>query len=142
MSDQTPLTLADILKGADGVTVPVETSAIFLEEHGDVHMFIGHITEAEANRRLAAMDQSLSGLLTVRGDFTHRWGIFERHEDSCDALYDDLDELDEDALELCADDFCRCEDPWYARWVDEGTPGAIAVTTAFADANWDVEVTA
>lgn len=138
MSAQPALALADILKTKKG-TIPAEQAAIFLEEWGDVHLFIGHITQEEANRRLAAKDQTLSGLLTVRGDFAHRWGIFERHEDSCDALYDDTDELDEDDLELDADDFCRCEDPWYSRWVDEGTPGAIAVTTAFADADW-VEV--
>ena len=139
---QQPLALADVLKCGhdDHAPIPAEQAAIYLEANWDVHLFIGHITQDEANQRLAAKDQTLSGLLTVRGDFTHRWGVFERHEDGCDALYDYSDELDDDALELDADDFCRCEDPWYARWVDAGTPGAIAVTTAFADAHWDAEV--
>lgn len=141
--DQPLLSLADILSDKDGATVPAEQAALYLAEWGDVHMFIGHITQAEANQRLAAMDQTLSGLLTVRGDFNHRWAIFERHKDYCDALFDDHDEeLDEDALDLAPEDFCTCEDPWYARWVDAGTPGAIAVTTAFADANWDAEAVA
>lgn len=132
---QPPLTLADILTDKDG-TIPAEQAAIYLKANWDIHMFIGHITQAEANQRLAAMDQTLSGLLTVRGDFTHRWAIFERHEDSCESLEDEAWVVANGP----ADDLCHCEDPWYARWVDAGTPGAIAVTTAFADANWDAEV--
>jgi hypothetical protein len=135
-AEQPVLALADILTDKNGTVTPAEQAALYLEEWGDVHLFIGHITQDEANQRLAALDQTLSGLLTVRGDFTHRWAIFERHEDNCDALGEDEDELGEDELELDPDDFCRCEDPWYARWVDAATPGAIAVTTAFADADW------
>lgn len=137
-TDQQPLTLADILKSDDATSLPADQAALYLVENWDIHLFIGHIDIAEANRRLAAKDQTLSGLLTVRGDFTHRHAIFVRHEESCDALFDEEDDdLDPDDFHtLTPDDFCTCEQPWYAHWTEPSTPGSIAVTTAFADSAW------
>jgi hypothetical protein len=129
---QPPLTLTDILTNRDGAAEPAEQFVAFLPEHWDIHMVIGHVTEEEFNRRLAAIDHTLSGLQTVRGDFTQRWAVFERHEQECESLYPFIIAMDGDPNDMCR---CRADSraEWVVRWVDAGTVGAIAVTTASAD---------
>jgi hypothetical protein len=119
--------LADILRDRTGAPVPAESWTAHLEDHGDIKIFVGHIDQAEADRRLAARNQALSGLETVRGDVTHRWAVIERHDEDCDALSSEV------AIGGDPGDLCACDEPWYPRWVESGTPGAVAVTTAFAD---------
>lgn len=129
---QQPLTLANILKAHDDTPIPADRYAQYYGQH-ELTVFVGHIDTVEADRRLAVQDTSLSGLLTVRGDLTHRWAVAERHDqDACKyltllAIQDVLDDDDTPDPELD----CDCDDPWYLRWVDDPTtPGAIPVTTA------------
>lgn len=135
-TSQPPLALSDILTDRTGAPLPVEQFVAFLPEHWDIHLVIGHVTEEEFNRRLAAIDHTLSGLQTVRGDFTQRWAVFERHEEDCESLNPVVIAMGGDP-----DDMCRCRADsraeWSVRWVDPGTPGAVEVTTAFADADWN-----
>jgi hypothetical protein len=97
----------------------------FLADYGDLQLFIGHIDATEADRRLVGLDASLSGPLVVAGPVAHKWVVFQRHDDECQRRNPDA-----------GDDFdsCDCADfDWYPNNADAETPGAVAVTTVFAD---------
>lgn len=131
ITDQPPLALADVLKDRTGAPIVAEQFVAFLPEKWGIHLVIGHVTEAEFNRRLAALDLTLSGLQTVQDWFTQRWAVFERHEQNCESLYPFIIAMGGDPLDMCR---CRADSrsEWFVRWVDAGASGAIAVTTAFA----------
>ncbi|WP_381801106.1 hypothetical protein [Streptomyces niveus] len=108
-------TLDHVLAGT-----PAAEFVAHLADYGDVQLFIGHIDEAEANRRLAATENDLSGLLTIQGPLRHTWVAFGRHEAGCrDASRCDCGEAD-----------------WYPNPAEVDAPGAVAVTTGFADEEW------
>lgn len=104
---------------------PADEFVGFLADYGDLQMFIGHIDADEANRRLDNLDTSLSGPMEVAGPVTHKWVLFQRHDDACQHQNPNA-----------ADDFssCDCGDSdWYPNNADAETSGAVAVTTVFAD---------
>lgn len=152
----TYLPLNKILTGPKKRRIPVNEFATFLPDHGNVHLFIGHITKAEAQRRINAHETLHGGIRVSRTKVLKRvwtineepdayWVLFQRHEAGCDwislmndpdnclcgdpddCVCGDLDDLDE--FEDCE---CAEDADWYPNPVPAGTPGAVAVSTASA----------
>lgn len=122
------MTLAEVLVDDKGATFAPERFAPVLEEFADQTLFIGHIGKAEANGRLRALENDLSGLLTVQGKIRHNWVTFERHEDDCPERNVPMDD----------DPNCECgKEPWQVNRAKASTPGAVAVTFVFCDEEWD-----
>ncbi|MFJ1827453.1 hypothetical protein [Streptomyces sp. NPDC088178] len=119
------LTLDQVLTDGHGTQTPATEFVGFLADYGDLQLFIGHIDAAEANRRLSNLDDYLSGPMEVAGPVTHKWVLFQRHDDACQHRNPNA-----------ADDFssCDCGDfDWHPNTAGAETPGAVAVTTVFAD---------
>ncbi|MFB6977716.1 hypothetical protein [Streptomyces scopuliridis] len=113
------LTLAEVLVDESGAPVPADRFVAHLADYGDVQLFVGHIDEREADRRLQLAETELGGPLTIQGPLNRYWVLFQRHEADCSGAG------------------CECgEADWYPNPVEVGTPGAVAVTTGFADGEW------
>lgn len=114
------LTLAEVLAGE-----AADEFVGFLADYGDLQLFIGHITPVEANRRLVGAENSLSGPMEVAGPVTHKWVVFQRHDDACQHRNPNA------AGDISG---CDCGDfDWYPNNADAETPGAVAVATVFAN---------
>ncbi|MFJ5294580.1 hypothetical protein [Streptomyces sp. NPDC088348] len=138
------LTIDQALTTQAGHRIPDTDYAQFLAERNDVHLFIGHIDTAEAQRRITLHEELYGGIRISRtevlkrrwaldgGSLSQYWVRFERHASTCSWYgHDFANDPDIDESEQFDD--CDCaEFEWHPNVVPESTPGAVAVTTVFA----------
>lgn len=116
-----PLTVADVFGD-------LEADEIVCDTYGDgVEMFIGHISAAEANRRIQRQTWWSPGLVVDKASLDHAVVTFDSHAPRCDAPERAVPGRD-----------CDCAwEPWIVwHWRDAkpDDPNAVAVT--FAELSW------